>query len=116
VDIVRGVLIKEGKKINDETIGMICSQARGDVRAALNDLQSVLEVGDTVSSSKREKAESIFDSLKKLFQDETDENTLRIFDNSDLKLDEILLWIEENVGFKEEYFQGFQLWIKLWKI
>jgi len=123
VEIVKGVLVKEGKQVNDETVRVIGKQARGDVRAALNDLQSVLSVGDIVSSSsdagksskddsshdavdhydekgnidKREKAVSIFDSLKELFQGETDENTLRIFDSSDLKLDEILLWIEENV-------------------
>lgn len=117
--ILKEVLDKEDKKVNEETINLIVKQARGDVRAALNDLQSVLERDEMVSSdvgivskdtvshevdtgkiveiSEREKKESIFDSLKKLFQDETNEKTLRIFDNTDSNLDEILLWIEENV-------------------
>ena len=66
----------------------------------MNDLQSVFELGEDEfieEISDREKKESIFDSLKKLFQDETNEKTLRIFDNTDSNLDEILLWIEENV-------------------
>ena len=91
-----------------EILDLIIEQSRGDVRAALNDLQSVFDLGEDMASSLsednetgkigvREQGRVIFDNLKKLFQDETDEKTLRIFDNSDLKLDEILLWVEENV-------------------
>lgn len=96
-NIVKNVLEKEGKNVDERTIGLIVKQARGDVRAALNDLQSVLETGEIEGVDEREKKEDIFNSLKKLFQGETDENTLRIFDNSNMQLDEILLWIEENV-------------------
>ena len=79
---------------------MIATQARGDVRAALNDLESVLELGEDAfveEISQREKQESIFDALKKVFQSKIDENTLRIFDNTQIQLDEISLWIEENI-------------------
>ncbi len=98
--IVGEVLKKEGKEINEETKKLIVKQSRGDVRAALNDLQSVIDIGDegfVGDLSERERKESIFDVLKKLFQDDVDEKTTRIFDESDLGLDEILLWIEENV-------------------
>lgn len=105
--ILIDILHKEDKRIKLETLNKISKQSRGDVRAALNDLQSILELGEEAfveELSQREKAESIFDNLKTLFQGEVNEKTLRIFDNSDLKLDEILLWVEENVSseYQEE--------------
>lgn len=97
--IINEVLAKEGKKIKQETVDMIVKGARGDVRAALNDLESVILLGEESIDdiSLREKAQDIFNDLKILFQSQVDENTLRIFDNSDLSMDEILLWIEENI-------------------
>jgi len=97
--IVVDVLQKEGKKIKDTTIDLIVKGARGDVRAALNDLESVILLGEENIDeiSLREKKQDIFNDLKKLFQNQTDEKTLRIFDNSGLSMDEILLWIEENI-------------------
>tara|TARA_Y100000310_G_scaffold265283_1_gene276240 strand:- start:399 stop:1619 length:1221 start_codon:yes stop_codon:yes gene_type:complete len=100
---VRGILVdvlaKEGKKIKNETIDLIVKGARGDVRAALNDLESVILLGEENIDeiSLREKKQDIFNDLKKLFQNQVDEKTLRIFDNSELSMDEILLWIEENI-------------------
>jgi replication factor C large subunit len=97
--IVVEVLQKEGKKIKNETIDLIVKGARGDARAALNDLESVILLGEEniKDISLREKKQDIFNDLKKLFQNQVDEKTLRIFDNSEMNLDEILLWIEENI-------------------
>jgi len=92
---------EEGKvSVSDETVGLIVKQARGDVRAALNDLQSVFDLGEEKASleiSEREKQESIFEALRKVFQEETDEKILGVFDNTGLNLDEVLLWVEENL-------------------
>jgi len=97
--IITEVLKKEDKKIKSETIDLIVKGARGDVRAALNDLESVILLGEENIDdiSLREKKQDIFNDLKKLFQNPVDQQTLRIFDNSELNLDEILLWIEENI-------------------
>ncbi|MEK6873089.1 MAG: replication factor C large subunit [Nanoarchaeota archaeon] len=105
IDIIKNVLRKENKSVNDKLIELIVKQARGDVRAALNDLQSVLNLGEEIfisEISEREKQENIFNLLKKLFQEETDEKTLNIFDNSELELDELLLWVEENLPLEYE--------------
>jgi len=96
-EIIEDVLKKEGKNLKKETLALVARQARGDIRAALNDLQSVFELGEIVFISEREKKESIFNLIKKIFQNETDEKTLNVFDSSELELDEILLWLEENV-------------------
>ncbi len=99
-EILKKVVEKEGKDVGEQSIELITRKARGDIRAALNDLQSVLDLGDVAfmaEISEREKQESIFDALKKVFQGSTSEDILRVFDNTYLELDEILLWIEENI-------------------
>ena len=99
---IKGILInalhKEGKEIKLETLNIISKQSRGDVRAALNDLQSVIELGEEIYEvSDREKQESIFNIIKRLFQDKTSKDTIKIFETLKEDLDEILLWIEENI-------------------
>jgi len=98
--ILKNVVKKENKEIHEETIILISRQARGDVRAALNDLQSVLETGEekfAAEISEREKQEDIFNVMKKVFQLPTDEKTINVYDNSGLELDELMLWVEENI-------------------
>lgn len=102
--ILNGVIQKEEKSLRSETIGLIAKKARGDARACLNDLQSVIDFGEDEfihELYEREKQETIFNTLKKLFQNKTDESILSLIDNLDLEMDEALLWIEENIP--EEY-------------
>ena len=94
------ILKKENKKVSENTIEVIAEKSRGDMRAALNDLQSVIENKDYIIKqeiSEREKEESIFNALKKLFQSKTDEKTVNIYDNVNKEMDEIMLWVEENI-------------------
>jgi len=99
-DIITNVLKKENKNIKSDTINLIVKQSKGDVRALLNDLQSILESGEDnfiEQISEREKQESIFDVLKKIFQSETNTEIIRAYDNTHMDLNEIMLWIEENI-------------------
>lgn len=110
-EILIDITKKENKNIPIEIITLIAKKAKGDLRAALNDLQSFLTLEilehampkldflekPHLDIGEREKTESIFDSLKKLFQNQTDQDTINIFDSADLEIDEIALWIEENI-------------------
>jgi len=103
-ETVRGVLMdilkKENKSIQLETINKIAEKSKGDMRAAINDLQTVIERGEeqfVCDIHEREKEESIFHALKRLFQNITNHDTISEFDNVSLEADEILLWIEENI-------------------
>lgn len=95
------VLSSISKKENiDESpyfINQIALKSQGDLRAALNDLQAYSRnPADLIDSTdKRNVEESIFQILKKIFKEKQD--FLRLFDSSDLSLDEILLWLEENI-------------------
>ncbi len=103
LEILIDVLEKEkipDPEINLQTINTIAKKSRGDIRAALNDLQTVLELGPEAYISEeieREKQESIFIALKNIFQNPTDKTTISVFNNTKLDLNEILLWIEENI-------------------
>ena len=62
-------------------------------------LQSVFEIGEEsfLMEISREKSESVFNVLKKVFQGKVDEKVIRAFDRTDVDLDELMLWIEENI-------------------
>jgi replication factor C large subunit len=100
LQIIDSVLEKENKQIKIENKNLIAKKSRGDVRAALNDLQTIMELGEDAyvsSQIEREKQDSIFNALKKVFQQAPDEKTIRVYDNTKMELNEILLWVEENL-------------------
>ena len=100
LEIINNIIQKENKTVKQETINIISQKSKGDVRAALNDLQTIISLGEETyisEQSEREKQESIFDALKQVFQSPTDPKILRIYDNTKMDLNEIALWIEENL-------------------
>ncbi len=88
---------KESIKENMQFLKQISIKSQGDMRAALNDLQAHSQDGgaDIEYLDKRHKEDNIFNLLKLLFQER--QPFLELFDNSSLSLDEIFLWIEENI-------------------
>lgn len=99
-EMLKNIIDQEGKSINPRTIELLVKKSKGDARAALNDLQSILDFGeeDFISEiSEREKQNSIFNALKRIFQSETEKDIIRVYDDTQMELDEIILWIEENI-------------------
>lgn len=95
---------KEGITKDIGILRQITLKSQGDVRAALNDLQSY-SYGDNLfvdHHERRDTEENIFIILKKIFKERGD--FIDLFDNTSLSLDEIFLWIEENIPreYKEE--------------
>ncbi len=91
--------ITKEEKINADlsTLQRIAIKSQGDVRAALNDLQSY-SAGEGIldtETERRDREDTIFTILRRLFKERGD--FLELFDTSKLSLDEILLWIEENI-------------------
>lgn len=84
-------------KRNPNMLKQITLKSQGDVRAALNDLQSYSHGEDFLvdMTERRDVEESIFVILKKLFKERKD--FLDLFDSTSLSIDEIFLWIEENI-------------------
>lgn len=95
---LKKIIEKENTQENEHFLRQIAIKSQGDIRAALNDLQaySIEKTSDFVDlTEKRDIDQSIFNILKLIFQERKD--FINIFDNTKMSLDEILLWIEENI-------------------
>ncbi len=101
IGIIVSILAKiaESENLNKEPkfLKLIAIKSQGDMRAALNDLQSYSSIKDLTvdTEEKRDLEESIFNILRRLFKERAP--FLDLFDSTSLSLDEILLWIEENI-------------------
>ncbi len=93
------ILEKEKIKLNPSSINKISIKANGDLRSAINDLEAASKLGEDVvfEVDERNKKTDIFKTLRHIFQDKVDAEMLSSFDKVDMPLDEITLWIEENI-------------------
>ena len=100
-NLLNEVCEKENCAVSNEVLTSIAIKARGDVRAALNDLQVLSkmdspelfkEVGD------RNKEQSIFTALQHVFQTaKIDEDMIKVYDEVNMPIDDVFLWVEENL-------------------
>lgn len=102
LQILKDVCSKEGCFVNQDVLTSIAIKARGDIRAGLNDLQIVAKTKDPDlikhDSGDRNKEQSIFSALQYVFKNaKLDTKMLSVFDEVNLPIDQIFLWIEENI-------------------
>ena len=97
VKLLRSVSEKENVDENQHFLRQIALKSQGDMRAALNDFQnySTDKTENLDFLAERDLEKDIFNILKILFQERQD--FLGLFDKTKMSLDEILLWIEENI-------------------
>jgi len=97
VSILSRICEAEGFKKPPSFLKQIAIKAQGDLRAAINDLESYIHLDtlDVDMTEKRDIEENIFNILRRLFKERND--FLDLFDTSSLSLDQIFLWIEENI-------------------
>ncbi len=95
IDILR----KENKFIKGDILTSIAIKARGDVRAAINDLQTLSELKEPseISIDERNKEIDIFNALRSIFKGKPTNEILRVFDSVNMSMDDIILWMEENI-------------------
>ncbi len=97
-EILISILKKENRMLNEKIIYKISINAKGDLRAAINDIQTESEMKDgSVGVDERNKEVDIFNALRLIFKGKPTEETMKILDKVDMPIDEIMLWIEENI-------------------
>ncbi|MEK6847810.1 MAG: replication factor C large subunit [Nanoarchaeota archaeon] len=98
-NILISILRKEKKFLDEDVITNISIKARGDLRAAINDLQTASGMKDPskIIIDERNKETDIFSALRMIFKGKPTESMLQIFDSVNMPLDEIMLWVEENI-------------------
>ena len=101
LDILKEVCEKENCAVSNEVLTSIAIKARGDIRAALNDLQilSKMDSPELLQEvGERNKEQSIFSALQHVFQNANiDDSMLKVYDEVNMPIDDIFLWIEENI-------------------
>ena len=113
--ILQDIVSNEQLSIDNQVLVSIAVRAKGDVRAAINDLQTVASSDDAkddyLNIDERNKELDIFNALKFIFKDMLREDTLWVYDKVDLPLDKIFLWLEENIPLEysgEELFNAYE--------
>ncbi|MDO8516592.1 MAG: replication factor C large subunit [Nanoarchaeota archaeon] len=114
LDLLINICKKEKCFVNKDVLTSISIKARGDIRAAINDLQIISRLDESSlvkEVGERNKEESIFTSLQYIFKNANiDAKMLNIFDEVNMNIDEIFLWVEENIPLeykKEELAKAF---------
>lgn len=104
LSILKEIAKKENKTVREDILKTIAAKSRGDIRAALNDLQTVLDAGEVEVKAEdiheREKEEDIFHVLRRVFKNKSDPNLIRAYDSVDMSIDDIFLWLEENIPYE----------------
>ena len=94
---------KEGLKCDKEVLRNLAKRSEGDLRSAINDLESLARVKKEIKLTdlevlgEREKETSIFDALKMIFKTSTALAAKLSIQSVDKDVDEIFWWIEQNI-------------------
>ncbi|MBU3912778.1 MAG: replication factor C large subunit [Nanoarchaeota archaeon] len=111
LSILKEISEKEKIKVASDILASVAIKAKGDVRAALNDLQTIQLVNQPEEISERDKEEDIFNVLRIIFKQTAHKETLRLYDTLNMPLDEIRLWLEENIPYEyrgKELYNAFE--------
>jgi replication factor C large subunit len=99
--LLKEVCEKENCAVSGEVMTSIAIRARGDIRAALNDLQllSKMDRPELMKEvGERNKEQSIFSALQYVFKNaKIDAEMIKVFDEVNMPIDDIFLWVEENL-------------------
>jgi replication factor C large subunit len=99
-DVLLRILENEKIFLNPDTIAEISIKARGDIRAAINDLQKEAHGSPgtkEVKIDERDKEKDIFNVLREIFKNKPSRESLELFDSLSMGIDEVMLWIEKNI-------------------
>ncbi len=93
------VLKKENILIHPTILTEIAIKSKGDLRAAINDLQSASKLEDysKIIFDERNTEINIFNALKQIFKTKPSNELLNVFDSVKMPIDDIILWVEENI-------------------
>ena len=107
-EIMIEILRKEKKFIDGDILTNIAIKSRGDLRAAINDLQiaASLENPADIIIDERNKEIDIFSAMRIIFKGKPNNSLLKLFDSVNMPLEEVLLWVEENIPAE---YQGAEL-------
>jgi len=97
-DVMIFILRKEKNFVDNDILTNIAIKAKGDLRAAINDLQIIAGMDEPSGIlDERNKETDIFSALRLIFKGKPTNDILKVFDSVNMPIDEIILWVEENI-------------------
>jgi replication factor C large subunit len=101
--VLKKIATNENVKFDEDDLKALARYAGGDLRAAINDLQTLASVDGTLHKkdiealSQREKEQSIHKALMQVFKTTDPKVAIKAYDNVNEDFDKIRLWLEENL-------------------
>lgn len=101
-ELLKRIAKREKVTFDDEAVSAIARRSGGDCRAAINDLQTLsaggtLTLDDLDALGDREQKEKLQNALLRVFKTTSAAVALPAFDNVDAEIDQLFLWIDENL-------------------
>ena len=106
ITMLRKICLKENIEAEFEALERIACNSQGDMRSAINDLQSaaagknILSVQDTAFLNFRNKDVGIYETLKGVFSAESVKEAAALINQSSVDYDEFLLSVSDNLPFR----------------
>lgn len=96
---LKNIAEAEGVHCEEKELNEIIKASKGDLRAALTDLQtySITKTLNIEEKSERDREEDMQYCLRKILKSKKWEETINVFDKVDEDLNECLLWLDENL-------------------
>jgi replication factor C large subunit len=102
-EVLKRICTEESIKFDESALKTLARRNGGDVRAAINDLQSLAQdkkaIGqqDLEGLPEREQLQGISHALMKIFKPTGHEIALTALNNISEDLDEVMMWVDENL-------------------
>ncbi len=100
---LKRIAAREGLDIDDLVLKALAERAKGDLRSAINDLQTLARKSGKITMKDlnilgyREREATIFQALGQMFKASSIVSASMAFANVDMDPEEIVAWIEENI-------------------
>jgi len=116
--VLKNICEKEKIEHIEDDLNVLAARCGGDLRAAINDLQSSLKNNKIIrenieSIEPRDKVESMISALTKIFKSKDVEITINAFNNVNEDFDKVTLWLDENLPKeykdKEDLFNAYNM-------
>lgn len=103
--ILQAIAKKENITVQDSVLRALSIQSDGDVRAAINDFETICQNGSCDETSlevlsQRKRTQSIQGALTCMYKSTLAQDGIRAFDEVDEDIDQRILWIDYNTPFE----------------
>ena len=109
-NLLRKICVEEGITVNNKVLQTISDRCKGDIRSAVNDLQSIcldrkqIDVQSLNVLGYRDREKIIFDALREIFKTRDIQSIRESISHLDEDPNSVVLWINENLPV--EYIDG----------